>query len=214
MHRRKILHRDLKLGNILYAEGGENVDYPYNLTLTIADLGLARESTVNATHNVGTGVTMAPEVTKDKYDEKCDVYSLGSMFLKMITGRYVAEWKTKDKEHLELYPDGSIDVSSYGLSMFTCFVLEGCLQYNPANRMHWEYLYALLDVDNLYKAYRLLSIAPYAVTDGNKKIYFVKFSRAGMIKQKDFTDILVGDQHLKYDLQKFIGVNENAYLKK
>lgn len=40
----------------------------------------------HATEQCGTPIQMAPEVIDGKYNEKCDVWSLGVMLFKMITG--------------------------------------------------------------------------------------------------------------------------------
>ena len=80
MHSKGIMHRDLKLSNILLCEKNDK------LTLKIADLGLATKVEVDKYifHRCGTPGYIAPEIItskKDqKYTEKCDIFSIGIIF--------------------------------------------------------------------------------------------------------------------------------------
>ena len=68
----KIIHRDIKPGNILYSEYGD---------FKLGDFGIARVMDVNSgtlTRKTGTPLYMAPEVALGKtYDYRSDMYSLG-----------------------------------------------------------------------------------------------------------------------------------------
>ena len=84
IHEKNIAHRDLKPANIL-------VDSKDNLK--IADVGLAKaiwddqQKEVNCTYQqymssvAGTPAYMAPEVWNNLYDYKCDVFSIGLVFV-------------------------------------------------------------------------------------------------------------------------------------
>ncbi len=81
-HRRKVLHRDLKPGNVLLDSSG-------NVLLT--DFGLTRlvetPSTLTGTGVIGTPAYMAPEQAQgEDVDARGDIYSLGVMLYEMITG--------------------------------------------------------------------------------------------------------------------------------
>lgn len=79
LHAEKIIHRDLKCGNILMNNRGE---------VKIADFGLARVKTnERLTQNVVTFWYRAPELLlgKVQYDEKIDVWSLGCVFAELMT---------------------------------------------------------------------------------------------------------------------------------
>ena len=71
IQRLKIVHRDLKLANILLNK---------DLVVKLGDFGFAKhfESDNLLQSYCGTPLTMAPEILKrEKYNEKCDIWSLG-----------------------------------------------------------------------------------------------------------------------------------------
>lgn len=88
MHSKEIMHRDIKLENILFKK-------PNDInSVVLADFGLA--TYVNEPEYLycrcGTPGFVAPEVInitdmKTRYDSVCDVYSLGLVFHILLTGK-------------------------------------------------------------------------------------------------------------------------------
>ena len=83
-HKLDIVHRDIKPANILISKGG---------VVKVADFGLAKDSNANATLSgsgeiIGTPYYMSPEQAQGlEVDHRSDIFSLGSTFYHLITGR-------------------------------------------------------------------------------------------------------------------------------
>jgi beta-lactam-binding protein with PASTA domain/tRNA A-37 threonylcarbamoyl transferase component Bud32 len=82
-HRNRLVHRDVKPGNIMLAEDG---------SVKVTDFGIARaltDETVTATAAVlGTAAYLSPEQAQGKrVDERSDLYSLGVVLYELLTGK-------------------------------------------------------------------------------------------------------------------------------
>lgn len=155
-----VLHRDLKLANILVHFKNVDQDVIFNdivqlkkikkegqllgnVDVVIADLGFAKElEHEDLTKTVcGTPLYMAPEILKGmSYDSKVDVWSLGTVFYEMITGftPFTGTSKEDLKRNLErgnYRLPKTIKMSLEGLDFMNC-----CLQHNPKDRLSWPEL--------------------------------------------------------------------------
>ena len=154
-----VLHRDLKLANILvnfknikkdtvfnnkldFREKKKTCALIGNVDVFIGDLGFAKEMKEDLTQTMcGTPLYMAPEILKGhQYDSKVDVWSLGTIFYEMLTGFTPFTGTSKDdlKKNLEngnYRLPKSIKISLEGLDFMNC-----CLQHNPNDRLSWEEL--------------------------------------------------------------------------
>ena len=104
-HQRFVIHRDLKPENILL-EGRED------LTIRIADFGsssfLDPKKKLSGVH--GSAYYIAPEVLKEAYNEKCDVWSCGIILYILLTGRPPYSGRS-EKEILAAVFDGDLDLT-------------------------------------------------------------------------------------------------------
>jgi serine/threonine protein kinase len=82
IHFKKLIHRDLKLDNVLLTKDG---------TAKISDFGISRsltDKTNSKTMRVGTALYMAPEVIlTNNYDQKCDIFSFSIMMFQVFTNK-------------------------------------------------------------------------------------------------------------------------------
>lgn len=90
LHSNKIIHRDLKLENML-------LETQFSTRLKLIDFGAATNFTPGKPlgFRIGTVNYIAPEVLKKKYTEKCDVWSCGVLMYVLVSGRL--PFATKEK---------------------------------------------------------------------------------------------------------------------
>lgn len=138
LHDSDIVHRDLKLENILLSHPVANELFNIKLTdfgLSYVRGGVGSDSMMQSV--CGTPIYMAPEVITDLgYSQQCDIWSLGVIMYTLLTGRppFVAE--TEEKLY-ELIKKGEVDFSD------PCWqscpdsaknLLLGMLKVDPAHR--------------------------------------------------------------------------------
>ena len=133
LHRAGIVHRDLKPVNVLIDETGRAV---------LADLGAAgvRESghgELNGAPAAPSAQYMAPEqlVSQRKAEYRTDVYALGAMLYRMVTGRVPFDGKSR----IDLYA-AKMSESWTAIGETACInpglarLIEQCLSSKPASR--------------------------------------------------------------------------------
>jgi serine/threonine protein kinase/predicted ATPase len=138
-HRRGVIHRDLKPGNVILSRGDDGRE-----TVKVLDFGLARllmETEVSALTSPGTMLGtcsyMSPELIEANLASGAsDIYALGVILYEMVTGRspFRAEnnaatiWKITTGEYerpADLVPD---------LPQEVCAGIEAALARNPKDR--------------------------------------------------------------------------------
>lgn len=133
MHKRGIVHRDIKLDNILInkKEDGEH-------NVKIADFGMATKMGKDKLYiKCGTPGYVAPEILKsNSYDFKCDLFSTGSLLFNLLTGLYLF---AGDGNAAILQSNKRCDLSQVpavltGLSTPCCELLFLLLAKNPEKR--------------------------------------------------------------------------------
>ena len=89
LHEKKILHRDLKLENLMVSEIEKDIvtgeEYFW---IKIIDFGTAKIFEKNKAEKavIGSSYYIAPEVLKQKYNEKCDTWSVGVILYMTLVG--------------------------------------------------------------------------------------------------------------------------------
>jgi serine/threonine-protein kinase len=96
-HERKLLHRDVKPGNILVNETGEVKMVDFGLAKRLVDSAFTQQT---ATGMPGTPLFMAPELmnqTGARATFKADIYSAAATIYRTLTGRHPIEAKKLDE---------------------------------------------------------------------------------------------------------------------
>lgn len=132
-HARGVIHRDIKPENILLERGSDSP--------AVSDFGIARlleAAPSTATGQVlGTVHYMSPEqVLGERVDGRSDIYSLGVVAYKTVTGQLPFDGKTATAvlvEHVTKGPP-SVKSAAPGVPDQLAGVIDRCLSKNPTDR--------------------------------------------------------------------------------
>ena len=179
LHGKHILHRDIKLDNILVKFDSEEERQKRNMLkakVKIIDFGFARylDPKELAFSTLGSPINMDPgilrklnkmENTRDYgYDEKADIWSLGTICYEMLIGKCTFDAGSM-KELL-----GKVESGNYllptSLSKEAASFLNGMLQYDPKKRLTAERLSCHKFLTKPYKELTKMNLA-----DVNKHLY-------------------------------------------
>ena len=149
LHDQRIIHRDLKLDNILVKFENELDKNQLNLLkseIKIIDFGFAAYKDQSGLFNtaIGSPLNMDPLILKKfnsggkenkelGYDEKADIWSLGTLCYQMLIGNSAFD-AFNMKELVEKVEEGSYKVPT-NLSKEVVSFLNGMLQYDPKKRL-------------------------------------------------------------------------------
>jgi serine/threonine protein kinase len=122
LHRRNIVHRDIKSDNILINKNGD---------VKLADFGYAAQLTLERdtrSTKVGTVCWMAPEIIlgKQSYDTRVDIWSLGIFALELATGEPPYLTQSQEKTLRDIVTKESPQLEDRWSSEFKDFVAR-CL---------------------------------------------------------------------------------------
>ena len=149
LHTHKVIHRDLKLDNILLNFPTEEDKKNLNMmkaTVKLIDFGFAtvlRSSKSNLTHTVlGTPTNMEPQLLQNMeekkrniegYDEKADIWSLGTLCYELLEGRLTFSGRNMDELYKKVR-DGKYTLPLNSSKEVISFI-NGMLQYDPNKRL-------------------------------------------------------------------------------
>lgn len=148
LHKRGMIHRDLKIENIMLNSLFQTklVDFGLvKLTETaIKDFSYVSDS---LTKGVGTFAYMSPEMAnEEEYDNKTDVYSFGVILHFMFTGE-LPKQSLKDKLNGSKIKMPS---PSKSISEFCIDLIKNCLSYKPSDRPSFDEILTQLR-ENMYQ---------------------------------------------------------------
>ncbi len=130
-----IMHRDLKLNNLLLSSKGAGA------VVKLADFGLARQlrGAEYAKTFCGTPLYMAPEVLAgEEYDLKADLWSIGVLLYLFLTGHFPFQAATPHKLLVEL--NHAIVKFPHDVQISDCCLqlMKRLLQVDPEKRIDWK----------------------------------------------------------------------------
>mmetsp|Transcript_10720 Transcript_10720/g.20866 ORF Transcript_10720/g.20866 Transcript_10720/m.20866 type:complete len:523 (+) Transcript_10720:1550-3118(+) len=132
LRNKNIIHRDLKLSNILMTEASPNAK------LKIADFGMSRFLDATLAQSwLGTPLYMAPEFFQPNtsYDSKADIWSLGMVLYEMIAGQ--PPFTAHRKEEIPS-AQRNLKPPPRQISATCADLLTKMLAYEPRNRLSFE----------------------------------------------------------------------------
>ena len=109
-HNMNIIHRDLKPENILIVNRNKKNNYP---NIKVGDFGMIKLLPKNTKQNkiIRSLFYVAPEVFKNNYNEKCDIWSCGVIMYTLLSNNKPFDGKNED-EIISKIEKGEFDLKS------------------------------------------------------------------------------------------------------
>ncbi|XP_005874005.1 PREDICTED: serine/threonine-protein kinase 33 isoform X1 [Myotis brandtii] len=142
LHNNDIVHRDLKLENIMVKSSFTDANNEMNLNIKVTDFGLAAKkhggSEAMLQSTCGTPTYMAPEVINDHdYSQQCDIWSIGVIMYSLLCGE-PPFFASSEEKLFELIRKGELRFSDPvwdSISDCAKSVLKQLMKVDPAHRI-------------------------------------------------------------------------------
>ncbi|XP_015419219.1 PREDICTED: serine/threonine-protein kinase 33 isoform X2 [Myotis davidii] len=142
LHSNDIVHRDLKLENIMVKSSFTDANNEMNLNIKVTDFGLAAKkhggSEAMLQSTCGTPAYMAPEVINDHdYSQQCDIWSIGVIMYSLLCGEPPFSASSEEKL-FELIRKGELRFRGpvwESISDCAKSVLKQLMKVDPAHRI-------------------------------------------------------------------------------
>ena len=152
LYKQNIIHRDIKLENILFKFPDEKSKRDLDIfsgTVKIIDFGLARPTSNNDIMSsiVGSPITMAPQIlqnvnertdTNFSYDYRTDLWSIGTIIYQIVNNDFPFNANCLDVLRSKINKGEYYIKKSLNLSYELISLIDGLLQYDPNNRLEWN----------------------------------------------------------------------------
>ncbi|CAD8050708.1 unnamed protein product [Paramecium sonneborni] len=167
LHKLNVIHRDIKLANILM----------HNDLIKIADLGFCKQlqyQCMEVSLCLGTPGTMAPEVARfDSYGLQSDIFSIGCIFYQLLFGELPFEY-INTQQYLEAIQQQNINFNKNGVVIQEEIkdIIIKMLKENPKERLTFPQLYQYPLFKRIQKMSQASQIALKSVSKQETAIFY------------------------------------------
>ena len=221
LHHNKILHRDLKLDNVLLHFNTEEDKNNFNLLkaqVKIIDFGFARylENDSLAQSVLGSPINMDPQILAKMrkiennqsfgYDQKADIWSLGTICYEMLIGVPPFD-ATSYEELISKIQKGNYQIpKNLKLSKEAISFINGMLQYNPEKRLSIDELANHNFLVKNVKDFKELDLVKAEKVDNKSKLVFNTKESVWEIFESSIKDLNeIPSENLSKKPQKYTG---------
>ena len=126
-----VVHRDVKPSNVLVTPDGQALLTDFGVAFALDDPSITQNG-----HILGTPAYLAPEQASrhKSIDERADIYSLGVMLYRMVTGRLPFHGTSLQMLHAHVYEKPALPSTLVNISPELEHIIMTALEKDPAKR--------------------------------------------------------------------------------